>query len=308
MELFDSQFVAEFFWLSPFWFASEMKPGTTPKQLVGQRLVDTAAGGQHERGLYDFDKIAPSVLDFPSITQEHIDQYHEQGFLVIERAFTESQVRNIVQALEDFLSDGEYDPKSVLFEAWADGTEAESVRKVCDFTSADSRLQKVVNDSNILSLVSRLMHGARPSLLQEMALLKPAGGREKPWHQDRAYFNVEWGRPVVGTWIALDKATPENGCMRLWTGRHRGEPFTHFQRRDWQICDRDIERHSRVAVPLEPGGLLLFDSLLPHGTPYNPTDSRRWAVQFHYCPEDARLTDDEERMAIFGEEGKDVEC
>ncbi len=26
---------------------------------------------------------------------------------------------------------------------------------------------------------------------QEMALLKPAGGgREKPWHQDAAYFNI----------------------------------------------------------------------------------------------------------------------
>ena len=32
-----------------------------------------------------------------------------------------------------------------------------------------------------------------------MALLKPpGGGREKPWHQDKAYFNLTLDTPVVG--------------------------------------------------------------------------------------------------------------
>jgi hypothetical protein len=37
-----------------------------------------------------------------------------------------------------------------------------------------------------------------------MALLKPpGGGREKPWHQDKAYFNLTLDTPVVGTVLQL---------------------------------------------------------------------------------------------------------
>ena len=63
-----------------------------------------------------------------------------------------------------------------------------------------------------------------------------------------------------------------------------------------------------VAVPLAPGGLLVFDGLIPHGTPRNNTDRRRRALQFHYAPASAQRTSQEARMAIFGSEGKNVSC
>ena len=38
-----------------------------------------------------------------------------------------------------------------------------------------------------------------------MALVKPAQGREKPWHQDHAYFNVALDTPIVGVWIPMGR-------------------------------------------------------------------------------------------------------
>ena len=61
-------------------------------------------------------------------------------------------------------------------------------------------------------------------------------------------------------------------------------------------------------VPLEPGGVLLFDGLIHHGTPANRTNLRRRAVQFHYTGRNAIWTSQEARLAIFGPEGKDVTC
>lgn len=63
-----------------------------------------------------------------------------------------------------------------------------------------------------------------------------------------------------------------------------------------------------MAVPFQPGCLLLFDGLTQHGTPYNPTGERRRAVQYHYAPAAVRQTTEEERLALFGSEGKNVEC
>ena len=96
--------------------------------------------------------------------------------------------------------------------------------------------------------------------------------------------------------------------MRVLPGQHRAGPVTHFQRRDWQICDKEMTGARPVAVPLRPGGLMLFDGLLPHGTPTNSSPYRRRAVQFHYAPDSAQKTTTEERVAIFGSEGKNVTC
>jgi len=68
------------------------------------------------------------------------------------------------------------------------------------------------------------------------------------------------------------------------------------------------KEHPVLAAPLKPGGLLLFKGLLPHGTPHNNTGQRRRALQYHYYPDTTEKTTQEERLAIFGTEGKDVEC
>jgi phytanoyl-CoA hydroxylase len=158
-----------------------------------------------------------------------------------------------------------------------------------------------------MALVERLV-GATPALFQDMALVKPARGREKPWHQDHAYFNVALDTPIVGVWIPMGQVTPENGCMHLLAGGHKAGARIHFKRRDWQICDTDVPASGRVAVPMTVGDVLLFDGKLPHGTPVNRTDDFRWAVQYHYRPATAVQTDDAARLAAFGSEGRNVTC
>ena len=46
--------------------------------------------------------------------------------------------------------------------------------------------------------------------------MPPKIGIDKPWHQDNAYFAVEDLDGVLGTWIALDDSTIENGVCTLF--------------------------------------------------------------------------------------------
>ncbi len=181
------------------------------------------------------------------------------------------------------------------------------VRKVMGFVDYNIGLKALAEHPDIIRLVTSLI-SARPRLFQEMALIKPPGGREKPWHQDQAYFNLPLNTPVLGIWFPFGSATPANGCMHVLKGAHRLGPRPHFKRRDWQICDTDVEWEQRLAVPMEAGDVLFFDGKLPHGTPINDTDEQRWAVQYHYCPEQAVQVDDAERLHAFGNEGKNVTC
>jgi len=106
----------------------------------------------------------------------------------------------------------------------------------------------------------------------------------------------------------LDEALIENGCMHIIPGSQRNGPVVHWRRRDWQICDTDVQTRRVVAVPLRPGSLLFFHGLLHHGTPPSRSTLRRRAVQYHYAPSDVVKISGEEHRAIFGSEGKDVQC
>ena len=184
---------------------------------------------------------------------------------------------------------------------------ARHVRKFMGFVERQAALGGLASQPDLMALVERLV-GSAPALFQDMALVKPAHGREKPWHQDHAFFNVALDTPIVGVWIPMGEVTPENGCMHLLAGGHKAGARTHFKRCDWQICDTDVPTTGRVAVPMTVGDVLLFDGKLPHGTPINQTDDFRWAVQYHYRPATTVETDDAVRLAAFGSEGRNVTC
>ncbi len=188
------------------------------------------------------------------------------------------------------------------------GLRARLVRKLMGFVGTHPPLAAIAYHPGLLDIVARLLGGRTPELFQDMALVKPPRGREKPWHQDHAYFNLALDVPIVGVWIPFGEVTPANGCMHVLAGGHRAGPRVHFKRRDWQICDTDVETGGRLAVPMRAGDALLFAGKLPHGTPVNTTDRQRWAVQFHYRPAAAREVDDAARLAAFGSEGKGVTC
>ncbi len=263
--------------------------------------------------LYRYDRVAEGVHGFDAITDEHIQTFYDVGYLVVHDAFSSQDVDDSINGLLDLIEGKNPDyKKGVQLEAAAKQLPREqrtdAVRKLWYYVDYDERLKAMATHSKLIETLSRIM-GQEPSLWADQALLKPPRiGREKPWHQDLAYFNLPPDTMVVGAWIALDEATAENGCMHVIPGSHRKGPVVHFRRRDWQICDTDVAVAEDVIVPLKPGGCLLFHGLIHHGTPPNYSDKRRRALQFHYFPSDIPKISNEERMAIFGSEGKDVTC
>ncbi len=282
--------------------------------------IDGAASGPvelHAPDLYVPDEVA-SVLS--SLDEFDFELYKEQGFLAVENVFTPAEVEDARDGLAHLVAGGNPDFDDVYYERFAaerlDELSSEeridAVRKLAFYVEFDQRLKALSHHPRILDVVSRLIDGHEPWMFQDMGMLKPPGGREKPWHQDKAYFDFPIDTPVVGVWVALDPVGPENGCMFVLKGAHKLGPVVHFNRRDWQICDSDVKELQRpfksVAVPLQPGGCLFFDGLLPHGTPTNQTLLRRRALQFHYAPSTTKKVATEERMALFGSEGKNVSC
>ncbi len=270
----------------------------------------------HDPKLYSVNVIATAVQGgLGALTEDHLAQFAEDGFLAVDGVYSSDEVGAGIAGLLHLIGGGRPDFTGIQFESAAKsrlatmGSEERQdyIRKLMRYVDYEPRLWHLAYHSGLVSLLTNLL-GSAPTMFQDMALMKPPRlGREKPWHQDKAYFNMDMRERVIGVWIALDEATVSNGCMHLRPDLGL-KPLLHFKRRDWQICDSEIIGKPCVAVPLKPGGILLFDGLLVHGTPHNNSNQRRRAVQFHYHGNHYSQISQEQRMAIFGSEGKDIAC
>jgi phytanoyl-CoA hydroxylase len=275
-----------------------------------------SGGGEEILYLYDAATVVGGVQGFAAVGEAEVAQFHDLGYLVVEDAFTPQEVDDAQQAIVELIDGQREGFRGVQFETAARellptlSAEAKQdyVRKLSAFVDYDARLKALAEHPQLIALLDRLM-GEPPELFQDIALLKPPlVGREKPWHQDNAFFNLPPQTTVIGVWIALDEALIENGCMHVIPGSQGEGPVIHWKRRDWQICDTDVQTARVVAVPLRPGSLLFLHGLLHHGTPPSRSPKRRRAVQYHYKPASVGRITGEEHRAIFGSEGKDVEC
>ena len=277
---------------------------------------DDYAASNYAPDLYRYATVAEGIDHFDDLTDEGVRRFHEQGFLVVNRAFSETEARSALEGLIDLVDGKNPDFKGLQFEVSVKDVlptlsreqKADVVRKLMLWVGYDARLDALAEHPKLLGALASLM-GESPALFSNQAMLKPPRiGREKPWHQDHAYFNLPMGTCIISAWVALDEATPENGCMHVIPGSHRDGPVVHFKRRDWQICDTQIATDRIAAVPLKPGGCLLWNGLLHHGSPATRSPKRRRALQLHYVPASAGRITAEERLAVFGGEGKGMTC
>lgn len=117
-------------------------------------------------------------------------------------------------------------------------------------------------------------------------IFKNPGAWGQPWHQDSYYFPFEPSRPVVGLWLAVTRATLENGCLHVLAGSQAEPVHEHVDDRRphanygyVEIVDHDMRDEQPVLM--EPGDLLVFDSHLMHRSTDNDSAELRAAMVFH---------------------------
>ncbi|MEQ8584749.1 MAG: phytanoyl-CoA dioxygenase family protein [Thalassobaculaceae bacterium] len=142
----------------------------------------------------------------------------------------------------------------------------------------------------ILDMVEQLI-GPDIALWGTTVFGKPPGtGKRVPWHQDGEYWPI---RPLAtcSAWIALDDATPENGCLRVIPGSHKQQRLRAHTQDDSdelalnQVLSADeYDESEAVDFVLEAGQVSLHDVYLVHGSEPNRSDKRRAGYVCRYMP------------------------
>lgn len=148
-------------------------------------------------------------------------------------------------------------------------------------------------------IIARLQDIVGPNVkcAQSMLFIKHSGKPGQAWHQDENFIPTR-DRSLVGVWVALDKATPENGCLAVLPGSHK--PGVIYPTREHGSAEHDGAPESfdypddpakAINVELNPGDVVFFNGYLLHKSGPNraPAGQCRRALVHHYLSAESML-------------------
>tara|TARA_X000001036_G_scaffold128333_1_gene121355 strand:+ start:1898 stop:2695 length:798 start_codon:yes stop_codon:yes gene_type:complete len=158
------------------------------------------------------------------------------------------------------------------------------------FTFVDEiiRNKKILDSIEIILGPNLLVHGS------SFFIKKPNSKTFISWHQDLRYWGLNKDREVTA-WVALTKASIENGCMSFIPGSHKKGMQKHkdtyeknnFLTRGQEVNIKNIE-HEQIYAPLLPGQFSLHHGKILHSSAPNNTDKYRIGLSINYIATDMK--------------------
>lgn len=159
----------------------------------------------------------------------------------------------------------------------------------------DARLLEFLLSDTVLDLVEPVV-GPNIGLWSSHFISKPPKvGKATPWHEDSTYWNgrISTMAGICTVWLAIDRATPENGSMAVIPGSHNNG-FSEYRPVDAEhnIFSSEIvevDESKAVYFELEPNECSLHEARIIHGAKANTSDFRRAGYTMRYFPTTSQI-------------------
>lgn len=253
------------------------------------------------------------------LTPEQCERFYRDGYLKFGRALDDSQVETLRAALDRVITEElEREDDSGLPPEFAyghdrkaraadpDPRQARAIHQFVNMWKVAPEYKATLSNPKITGAIRQLMDDTPVRLWHDQVISKPPGDNAHfSCHHDFYFWPLD--RPTMITcWLALDDATPANGCMHVIPGSHRDPRFQPVG------CDLSAELHlapkpmgagepaslyqevrawgpeQAVPVELKAGECMFHHCLNYHLTPQNTTDRQRRAFVMIYMPDGTR--------------------
>ena len=233
------------------------------------------------------------------------NEFWENGFITINKVFSESFVDKLCSALES---------SSVLNEI--NNIHIKDGGHSLELTIINPIFLQLAKDNNILNLIKPLI-GPNIQLQHSKSATKtPKKGEGAfAWHQDFAFF-PHTNTDLVAVMVMLDDATPENGCMQMVKGSYKLGLLNHSEEGlfNGRCQEKKLWEDKNNVVNITPkrGGISIHHCLTLHGSPDNISGKPRRGLVFQYRADDAMQLADgiwaDTGLLMCGERTETVRC
>jgi len=215
---------------------------------------------------------------FETLDNEAIDSYRQLGYLCL-RGQIPKDILGTIRERWGSMTCGY---------AAALGVETMRYLKVIsqwrDLWKADPFFREVL-EKYLAPIASASLELPGARLLHDHFIRKDANGSNGviPWHQDSMFWPVD--RSGLSTWLTLDTARLEQGCLQVIAGSHRWPTDTPV---DFMQQERDMTEHKITWLPAEAGDLIILNSKTWHRSDPVGSSATRLAHIALWVPEQVR--------------------
>jgi len=218
-----------------------------------------------------------------SLSDEEMSCYQRDGFFIRRKLFNTQEISHMAEALE-----GDPRIKENLFVRR--DTANQKTRAVQWNNPGKSSYGIAARTTRVVNAVESLLGGEVYHWQSKVTAKDAREGGAWEWHQDYGYW-YDYGclyPDMCSVMVGLDKASAENGCLRVLKGSHKIGRLNHVKSTGNQI-NADPERvtwakarHEEIFCELDPGDSIFFHCNLLHSSGPNTSNLRRWALIFCY--------------------------
>jgi len=233
-----------------------------------------------------------------TVTKDQIEQFNEEGFLIIEDLLTPSEVAKMRAGAEEIARPGP-DQQSLV------RRQVEPAISRGDMVAGDYELSLRKMTSIALSRDDVFVaHALRPSIVEvvksllgpnlilykdQLFMKPPRVGSRQQYHQDQPLgFDIDPPDQLVSCWTALDDSTLDNGCLWYLPGSHKLGALTKQERDSYEARAANQELPGAVPLVMKAGGCGFHHGWLLHASGANLSDERRRGYATHYVPSESR--------------------
>ena len=212
------------------------------------------------------------------ITQEYIDYYQEEGYIIVKSLFTKEEAELLLQTSKGdaVLSKNSYE----LLDATGFKT-----KLTLWYTPGNDMYGMMSRSKKMVSTVKQLLNGEVAHYHSKVMQKAPFSGGAWEWHQDYGYWYKDGFLfpDMLSVMIALTPSTIDNGCLQVLPGSHKMGRIEHLNRGEQVGADIEkVNAYSKlrdiVYCELEPGDALFFHSNLLHSSGQNLSENPRWSI------------------------------
>ena len=234
------------------------------------------------------------------LSRDQVDEFRRNGVLVAEDAVDSAQLAGLREVIDGWVDESRAHD-APFGEPTADGRprfdlapehneEVPALRRVNNPSEIDGTYMEVMRNSAMTDMVAALIGPDVKHHHCKINLKLPGTHTEVRYHQDFAY-TPHTNDDVVTALLMLDDMTPENGCLMVVPGSHRGPVYSLFEgERFTGFIASDEERALRERE--EPilgraGSVCLMHTRLAHGSEPNRSTTPRGLYICVYSAADA---------------------
>ncbi len=222
------------------------------------------------------------------MTPEQVAFYNENGFVVLESSFSETELIALRGAADELLAQsGPVQPGNPRLQIEPEAIDGQCVvRKIEPIIDVVEDLQDLVYDRRMTGPAAQIF-AEDVFLFEDKLNYKPPHiGSPYPLHQDYAYWQEYTDRLITVT-LLLDEATTKNGCLRFVPGSHK-EGLIPRRNDHPRLIQQEIDDPSiAVDAPGAAGNLVVFSCYTAHHSFPNRSSTGRRAILYTYNPRSA---------------------